>query len=113
VIVKPGTRPKVGAASLKMRPDEFDKQGRAFIPKSKDVLGATHLLEAGQKESLKMKPIAEEGVYEYVCTYPGHWEQMWGRLVVTKDVDAYLRDAKPVATSDAPASSAAHKHHAK
>jgi hypothetical protein len=38
---------------------------------------------------------------------------MWGRLVVTKDVDAYLRDAKPVATSDAAATSAAHKHHEK
>ena len=39
----------------------------------------------------------EAGVYPYVCTYPGHWELMWGRLVVTKDVDAYLA-ANPDAT---------------
>jgi hypothetical protein len=48
-----------------------------------------------------------EGDYEYLCTYPGHWEMMWGTLVVTNDVDAYLQKnpaAKPVATS------AAHDH---
>jgi glucose/arabinose dehydrogenase/azurin/lysophospholipase L1-like esterase len=117
VVVKPGMRPQIGAASMKMRPDEVDKEGRAFIPRAGGlydaILGGTHLLEAGQKESLKLKAIAEEGVYEYVCTYPGHWEQMWGRLVVTKDVDAYLRDAKPLAASDAAAPSGAHKHHDK
>jgi azurin len=109
-IVKPGTRPKIGAASLKMRPDELDKEGRAFIPKTKDILGATHLLEAGQKESLKMKGIADEGVYEYVCTYPGHWEQMWGRLVVTKDVDAYLRESHPAPAAASATSGHNHNH---
>jgi azurin len=93
VVVKPGSRPKIGAAALKMTPDELDGRGRAFVPKGDDVLGATKLLEAGQRESLKMKAINREGVYEYVCTYPGHWEQMWGTLIVTKDVDAYVREA--------------------
>jgi azurin len=34
---------------------------------------------------------AEPGDYEYVCTFPGHYVIMWGKLVVTKDVDAYLQ----------------------
>ena len=33
----------------------------------------------------------EEGTYEYFCTYPGHYLIMWGQLIVTRDVDGYLR----------------------
>jgi azurin len=110
VVVKPGSRPEIGAAALKMKPDQFDKEGRAFFPKSKSILGGTKLLEAGEKASLKLTAPREEGVYEYVCTYPGHWEQMWGRLIVTKDVDKYLREAPP-APEPAKTASADHKHH--
>ena len=34
VLVRPGTREKIGLASAKMKPDELDRQGRAFIPQS-------------------------------------------------------------------------------
>jgi lysophospholipase L1-like esterase/glucose/arabinose dehydrogenase/azurin len=90
VIVKPGTRPEVGAASATMRPDQFDSQGRAFIPRTSNIIAATKLVEPGQREALKLTAPAKEGDYEYLCTYPGHWESMWGQLVVTKNVDAYL-----------------------
>ena len=76
---------------MKMRPDQVDDEGRAFVPRGREVLGATKLLEPGQRATLKMVAPRQEGDYEYVCTYPGHWEMMWGRLVVTKDVDAYLQ----------------------
>jgi azurin len=91
VIVNPGTREKIGNQSAEMTPDQLDNRGRAFVPKSPDILAATKLLEPGQKQTLKMKAPTTEGVHEYVCTYPGHWELMWGRLVVTNDVDAYLQ----------------------
>jgi glucose/arabinose dehydrogenase/azurin/type 1 glutamine amidotransferase/lysophospholipase L1-like esterase len=89
-IVKPGARPALGAQSNKMRPDELDTQGRAFMPKSRNIIGATKLVEPGQKEVLNLIAPKIEGIYEYFCTYPGHWDRMWGRLIVTKDVDAYL-----------------------
>jgi azurin len=113
VIVRPGKRPEIGALSMKMKPDEVDGRGRSFIPNSPDVLGGTRLLEAGEKASLTLTAPAEEGVYEYVCTYPGHWEQMWGRLIVTKDVDKYLRDGVPAlpAPSGKAATAPDHKHH--
>jgi hypothetical protein len=38
---------------------------------------------------------------------------MWGKLVLTRDVDAYLRDAKPETPGRAAAASGDHKHHAK
>ena len=91
VVVTPGSRKQVGEATLKMRPDQLDRGGRAFVPRGREVLGATKLLEPGQRETLKMTAPSREGDYEYVCTYPGHWEMMWGTLVVTRDVDAYLQ----------------------
>jgi hypothetical protein len=74
-----------------MMPDQIDRQGRSYIPKTSDILGGTKLLENGQQETLKLTAPKAEGDYEYFCSFPGHWEFMWGRLVVTKDVDAYLQ----------------------
>lgn len=107
-VVNPGTREKVGTAASTMTPDKLDKEGRAFIPKSTDILAATKTLEPGQKETLKMTAPTKEGEYEYVCTFPGHFAIMWGKLIVTKDVDAYLA-ANPQGTTAA-TSGAAHDH---
>jgi hypothetical protein len=54
------------------------------------------MLEAGQTETLKITAPRTEGVYEFTCTFPGHWALMYGQIVVTKDVDAYLK-ANPAA----------------
>jgi azurin len=103
-VVTPGSRKKVGEATMKMRPDQLDGAGRAFLPPGRDILGGTRLIEPGQRTSLKMVAPNREGDYDYLCTYPGHWEMMWGTLVVTRDVDAYLQknpQPKAVATSSA------------
>ncbi|HUD47667.1 MAG TPA: GDSL-type esterase/lipase family protein [Candidatus Baltobacteraceae bacterium] len=91
VIVRPGAREKVGLASAKMKPDELDDQGRAFIPESPDILAATKLIEPRQKTALKLTAPTEEGEYEYFCTYPGHYLIMWGQLIVTRNVDDYVQ----------------------
>ena len=43
-----------------------------------------------------MKLIApkKEGEYEYFCTYPNHWEMMWGRMIV-KGIPAWWTSASP------------------
>jgi hypothetical protein len=73
------------------------------------VLAATKLVEANQRETLKLTAPSNPGDYEYVCTFPGHFQSMWGRLIVTEDVDAYLQknpEAKmPTLTGE-------HKHNA-
>jgi glucose/arabinose dehydrogenase/azurin len=91
VLVRPGTREKVGLASAKMKPDELDGEGRAFLPESPDILAATKLIEPHQKTALKLTAPTQEGAYEYFCTYPGHYLIMWGQLIVTRNVDDYLR----------------------
>ena len=108
VVVKPGTREQVGVAAAAMTPEARDSKGRTFVPDLGSVVAATKMLEAGQSETLKIPASAlrTEGEYEYVCTFPGHWAMMWGKLIVTKDVDAYLK-ANP-ATPAAAAAAAPH-----
>ena len=107
VVVKPGTREKVGLAAMQMTPDA-DRQGRTYVPETLEVVTATKMVEPGRSESLRLTAamVREEGVYEYVCTFPGHWTVMFGQIVVTKNVDAYLK-ANPAAK---PAAPAAHNH---
>ena len=102
-IVRPGTREKVGLAASLMKPDQLDGRGRAYIPDTTDVMSATKLIESGQRVVLSITVPNEEAEMEYVCTFPGHHQLMWGRFVVTRDVDAYLQAHPeapvPVATS--------------
>lgn len=102
VVVKPGAREKVGRTTDTMKPDQLDDRGRAFVPKMPEILSATRLLDSGQKATLSFSGIFDEGTHEYVCTYPNHWPVMWGQLIVTKDVEAYLRE-HPQAELPAPA----------
>lgn len=110
VIVKPGQHEKIGTAASTMTPDKLDKQGRAYIPKDweKEILGATKVIEPGQKEAIKVTAPTQEGEYEYVCTMPGHFVVMWGKLIVTKDVDAALAASAATGGAGAP-----HGHGAK
>ncbi len=91
VITKPGTRDAIANDAATMKPEELDSKGRGYLPKSDAVIAATRLLDADQRETLKVTAPSSEGVYEIVCTYPGHAMLMRGTLIVTKDVDAYLQ----------------------
>lgn len=107
VVTQPGGRSKIGPMADTMKPDELDSQGRAFIPDSDLILAATQLLEPGMETRLQMTAPKKEGNYDYVCTFPGHWTLMWGDLIVTKDVESYLKE-HPVAKNQ-PAQTT-HKH---
>src|SRR5437762_6496614 len=105
VVVKPNKRENVGTASANLKPEDLDSEGRAYVPKSADILAATKLLLPGERQSLKLTAPAIEGIHEYVCTFPGHYQVMWGQLVVTKDVEGYLQ-AHPEALLPPPSSTA-------
>jgi azurin/glucose/arabinose dehydrogenase len=102
IVVQPGARERIGTEAMKLPPDHVDRQGRAWVPESREIIAGTKLVETGQSETLRLAAIREEGTYEYVCTFPGHWVMMWGQLVVTKDVEAYLK-ANPAAKPATPA----------
>lgn len=106
VVVTNGSRTKVGLSAMELPAGHTDRQGRAWVGEDKEIIAATKLLEPGQSETLKMNAIRAEGIYEYVCTFPGHWAVMFGTIVVTKDVEAYLK-ANPLTPAAIPA---IHKH---
>lgn len=111
VVVKPGQRQKVSESVQALVPTKLDKKGRAYVPENDaNVLGATKLVEAGQKETIKMTAPAEPGDYEYVCTFPGHWQIMWGKIAVVADLDSYTPPAVPVAEPKAAIDHSAHQH---
>jgi azurin len=109
VVVRPGTRSKVGDAAALMKPDQFDGRGRAYVPDTTDVISATRLIEANLRQTLSMTAPNEEGECEFVCTFPGHYQLMWGKLIVTRDVDAYLQ-AHPEAPVVGAGSTTGHQH---
>ncbi len=111
VVVKPGSRPRVGGLAQEMKPDQRDGEGRPYVPASPDVLGATRLLEAGQAQRLKMTAPTTEGDHEFVCTFPDHWQTMWGWLVVTRNVEAYLRQHPIPPPAGVSGTAPTHAHH--
>jgi len=118
VVTKPGGREIIGPIAEKMQPNKLDRKGRAYIPNDAAyvsnphpmIIDATKLLEPGQQATLKITAPTEEGDYTYVCTFPGHWPVMWGQLIVTKDVEAYLA-ANPEAKMPMPMPAGDHNGH--
>ena len=83
VFVQPGTLRAVAESVQSQAPDKLDKQGRAYVPDGDArVWAASKMLEPGQKETLSLTAPEKPGVYEFVCTFPGHWAVMQGKLVV-------------------------------
>ncbi len=108
VVVEPGARERVSLAAMALPPEHVDRSDRAWVPESRELVAATRLLEMGQSQTLRIRALTE-GIYEFVCTFPGHWTVMWGQIVVTKDIDTYVA-ANPVAAIAKPNAPAAHAH---
>jgi len=105
LIVDNGARQPIGMKAMTMAPNP-DKQGRLYVPDDKAIAKqihvATKMLEPGQTERLQFKAPGKEGEFEFVCTFPGHFMTMGGKVIVTKDVDAYLK-ANPANNTNVPA----------
>jgi azurin len=111
VFVKPGTREQVGMQANTQAPTSLDEKGRAYVPKNnKNILAASRLLEPGQKETLKIKAPTQPGEYEFLCTFPGHWPVMWGKMIVTKDPEGALKQAEAAPGAGSAPVAAAHVH---
>jgi len=81
VILLPGALEEIGLAANEMAKDP-DSAKKGFLPKSDKILHATKLLEPNTSDVLRFKAPATPGVYPFVCTFPGHWVIMNGKMVV-------------------------------
>ena len=81
LIVKPGKREKVVEAT-----NQLGESGPAagYIPSTKDVLWSIPVTAPEESKSIVFKAPDKEGVYPYVCTYPGHGTIMYGAMYVNR-----------------------------
>lgn len=92
VLVAPGARMEIVNAAMTMpiTPEQ------TFIPPSDKILHHTPVLIPGKTATLEFTAPKEEGVYPYICTYPGHGMVMFGAMYVSKQGE----DQLPAIASD-------------
>lgn len=94
VMVQPGGTSEVAMASMMLGASGIKK---GWIPESKKILFATKLLSIGQTDTIEFTAPTEKAVYEYLCTYPGHWMLMNGVMHVVDDPMKWMADNKDTA----------------
>jgi azurin len=59
-------------------------QATEYIPAKfkAQVLASTKILGPGESAEVTFKAPTAPGVYQYICSFPGHWASMKGTLVV-------------------------------
>ena len=81
LLAHPGSLDEIGQLADNMAL-QADGMSRHFIPDSPKVLTSTKLLAEGKRETLKIKVPEVAGEYLYICTFPGHWRTMYGKMIV-------------------------------
>ncbi|GAC1516914.1 MAG: hypothetical protein NVS1B4_15130 [Gemmatimonadaceae bacterium] len=83
VVARPGTLESVGALADAMvrTPDAAD---RGYIPPTPDVVFSTKLLDPGESFTLDIVAPRQAGEYPYLCSFPGHWRVMQGKMTVVE-----------------------------
>ncbi len=81
VIVKPGTMEEVGMLGNEMAKDPNGIKAN-FVPKSDKILFATALVNPHDGQVLRFIAPQQPGDYPFVCTFPGHWIIMNGKMTV-------------------------------
>jgi hypothetical protein len=83
VVTRPGERTSVVDMALKMG---ADGEGKNFVPDTDKILAAIPILKPDERYSVMFTAPEKEGVYPYVCTYPGHGSVMYGAIYVTNNL---------------------------
>jgi azurin len=81
VVVLPNTANEVGEMALSLG---LDGSKMNYVPITSKVLYHTKLLQPSSTEEIYFIAPEKEGEYQYVCTYPGHYIAMRGKMKVTK-----------------------------
>jgi len=77
VVLKPGTDLNAFAQKAMTAKDND------YIPKSESasVIAHTKLIGGGESDTIEFT-ITEKGTYDYICSFPGHFSMMKGKLIV-------------------------------
>lgn len=81
LLIEPGTLEIVGEAADKMLRYSSAAE-MEYVPDVPEVLHHTPLVNPGESATLTFKVPEKKGEYPYVCTFPGHWRGMNGKMIV-------------------------------
>src|SRR5690606_1026432 len=81
LIVRPGSRERVVSAANNLGAAGPEAN---FIPNTADVLWAIPVTAPHEAKSIVFNAPEQEGIYPYVCTYPGHGAIMFGAMYVSQ-----------------------------
>ncbi|MGB7324942.1 MAG: c-type cytochrome [Rubripirellula sp.] len=91
VISMPGTLKEVAQLGLEAGPTG-GRDGLQYVPKSDLVIEATEMVPAHGEARLTFTAPTQPGEYPFVCTFPQHWYRMYGVMVVTENLDQWLKN---------------------
>lgn len=91
VFVLPGAASQVAMAAMMLGAEGYKKDWR---PESNKIFAASKLLSMGKAETFEFRAPQELGEYDYICTYPGHYQLMNGVMFVVEDVDTWMAENK-------------------
>ena len=86
IMVKPGATTKVAVEAQKMEATG-EGTGKKWIPDTPDeIVFASNLLTHNDTQTIEFTAPTDVGRYEYICTFPGHWQLMRGAMIVSNSV---------------------------
>ena len=97
VILTPGAFAPIALEAGAMTQSD-DPKVKPFVPDNPRVLQATHLVQPGESETLKITAPEKPGNYTFFCSYPGHYIKMYGTMQVVADLDQF--DLNPIVPKD-------------
>jgi azurin len=75
VFVKSGSEKEVAMQGIELKDKNY------FNPENPNVIAGSTVTQPGGSVDLQFTAPAA-GTYSYICTYPGHWQKMQGKLIV-------------------------------
>ncbi|MBM4113794.1 MAG: hypothetical protein FJ253_10590 [Phycisphaerae bacterium] len=81
LVTTPGSLAEIGVAADRFG-ETAEGKAREYVPDSPKVLHVMGLIDPGKTGSLWFIAPEKPGTYPLICTYPGHWRMMNGKLRV-------------------------------
>ena len=53
-----------------------------YLPESPNIIAASEMIGPGETTNLVVQIPTEKGEYPFICTFPGHYQVMQGKIVV-------------------------------
>jgi len=81
VLTKPGSLTAVGRLADELIADP-EAVARHYVPTTDDVIVYADITPPGGRQTISFVVPEQPGHYPFLCTFPGHWKLMNGRLIV-------------------------------